>query len=296
MKQVKKPAQLILSYRGLVPDEEFVEWVKTGSVAGVVLFAENCTSLTQLTTTITELQAVAPNPLRVMIDEEGGRVRRLPSSISPMADIAAYGARNDVVGVAKDYAKLCRSLTSLSIDTLLAPVVDIRTTDNDWLGDRCFSADPRMVNNFAGRAVQAIQNGGLSACLKHFPGLGAVQRDLHQNCFRVNDTEAEVRARDLPPFQAAIAAGVRMVMVAHAVYPAFDASRPAVFSPLVVDDLLKKELGFTGLVLTDDLAMGAIARTTPIERAVEQALDAGCDYILICKDRTLQRRAVHFVS
>jgi len=287
---------LVLSYPGPEPDSELMEWMGNSHVGGVVLFADNFRSVTQLTDALARLQAAASRPLRIMIDEEGGRVRRLPPAISTMPALAEYGSSGDAAGAAADYAAVCEMLSRMGINTLLAPVLDVRTANNAWLADRTFSADPAQVANFARPAVSAIQRAGLAACAKHFPGLAGVQEDLHQRQFVVKDSAAEIYARDLPPFRAAIDAGVEMMMVSHAVYAAFDTVRPAIFSPIIINGLLRKRLGFDGLVLSDDLAMRAVADKVPIEKAIELAARAGCDLILICNDRTLQRRAVQFLT
>jgi beta-N-acetylhexosaminidase len=231
-----------------------------------------------------------------MIDEEGGRVRRLPPAISPMQSIAAYGRENGAVRAAADYAAVCVKLAALGIDTLLAPVVDVRSAQNSWLADRTFSDQPQAVSDFARQVVPAIQRAGLAACAKHFPGLAGVRSDLHHHKFIVEDSTREIESRDLPPFRSAIETGVEMIMVSHAVYTAFDAARPAVFSPVIIGGILRKRLGFTGLVLSDDLAMRAVAEMGPIEKAVEQAAQSGCNLLLICNDRALQRRAVQFIT
>jgi len=289
-------ASLILSYPGPEPDTELMDWIADGHVGGVVLFAHNFRSVAQLTDSIARMQTAALQPLHIMIDEEGGRVRRLPPSISPMPSLTTYGSAGNVTGAAADYAVVSEMLSRMGINTLLAPVLDVRTDDNTWMADRTFSADPAQVVYFAARAVAAIQRTGLAACAKHFPGLAGVRSDLHHHKFIVGDSAREIEARDLPPFRAAINAGVKMVMVSHAVYTSFDTVRPAVFSPIIINDILRTRLGFDGMVLSDDLAMRAIAGTLPIEKAIELAARAGCDEILICNDRTLQRRAVQFLS
>lgn len=290
------PAQLVLSYKGLEPDSELLDWIAAGLAGGVVLFADNFSSVTQLTNSIARLKENAPHPLRVMIDEEGGPVRRLPESLSPMPAVAHYGRNADAARAAGDYALVCRTLSGMGIDTLLAPVLDVRTPLNTWLADRTFADNPEDVADFARRTIHAIRDAGLAACAKHFPGLGGVRKDLHNLQFVVDDLGQTIEERDLPPFQAAVGAGVEMIMVSHAIYEHLDAGRPAVFSPIIIGRLLRRWLGFAGEILSDDLTMGAIRESIPVEKAVELALQAGCDRVLICNDRPLQRRAVQFMT
>ena len=293
---MEQKAHLALSFAGPEPDLELLEWIKAGYVAGVVLFSDNFVSPFQLTDAIALLQETSDQPLRVMIDEEGGRVRRLPESISPMPDLSSYGKNNNAAGAATDYAAICRTLAGMGINTLLAPVADVRARHNEWLADRIYCDNPHQVADFIAQAVCAIRQTSLATCAKHFPGLGGVHLDLHHDHFVVEDSAQTIEERDLVPFRAAIDAGVDMVMVSHATYQTLDPTRPAVFSPVIINNLLKKHLGFSGMVLSDDLAMGAVSRLVPIEKATEQALHAGCDILLICHDRPHQRRAIQFLS
>jgi len=288
--------RLVLSLAGPEPDDELKEWIESGLVAGVVLFADNFVSISQLTAVTGRLKEWGSKSFHIMIDEEGGRVRRLPPNLSPMPSISSYGADGKVAQTAQDYASVCRTLSRMGINTLLAPVLDVRTAENTWLADRMFSDNSQDVVEFASYVVHAVQHTGVAACAKHFPGLGGVHDDLHHRQFLVGDSVQQIEERDLPPFRSAIAAGVGMIMVSHAIYYALDPVRPAVFSPLIVTELLRKRLGFSGLILTDDLVMGAITHVLPIEKAVDDALQAGCDLILVCRNRPVQRRAVHYLS
>lgn len=289
-------AQLVLSYRGPEPDRELLEWIAAGRVGGVVLFADNCVSPLQLAAAITLLKKTGSLSLQVMIDEEGGKVRRLPEALSPMPALAHYGTANDAPAAAREYAEVCRTLIKLGITTLLAPVLDVRTTHNTWLAQRTFSETPQAVAEAAKLIITAVQNAGCAACAKHFPGLGGVADDLHGQQFVVDDPLELIEQRDVLPFQAAIAAGVHSIMVSHAIYTSLDAHYPAVFSPAIISGLLRQRLGFAGEIITDDLAMGAIGQTLPIEKAIELAVRAGCDRLLICNDRSLQRRAIDYMQ
>ncbi len=286
--------RLVLSFRGPEPDSEVLQWIADGLAAGVVLFADNFISFSQLSRSVAVLKANGAT--QIMIDEEGGRVRRLPPEISPMKDIAEYGRQKDTAGAAADYAAVSETLVQIGMTTLLAPVADLQTAENRWLTGRAFSADPVAVSEFLRATIPAIQQTGLTACVKHFPGLGSVRNDLHQQQVIVTASASTLSERDLAPFRTAVECKVGAVMVSHAFYPALDSARPAVFSPLIIEGILKKQLGFSGLVLSDDLAMRAIQNSLPIEKAIELSLEAGCDLILVCNDRPLQRRAADFLA
>jgi beta-N-acetylhexosaminidase len=286
---------LVLSYRGARPDAELRDWITEGLVAGVVIFKDNAPSDEILRDAVECLRASAgQREFRVMIDEEGGSVRRLPDNPASMRSLSEYEtAAADAVATA--YHNVARRLQTLGIDTLLAPVADIRSPEAGWLADRTYSDNPQTVTRMIQRVVDSVQHLGIACCAKHFPGTRVVRQDTHEGQATADFTRDEWERIDALPFRAAIASGCEMIMVGHQQCTAFDSVRPASLSPLVVRVLLRETLGFTGAIVTDDLGMGAIARAYPIEQAVQAALVAGCDYILVCNDRILQRRAVHAI-
>jgi beta-N-acetylhexosaminidase len=282
---------LVVSYDGAQPDSELLEWVTAGAVSGVVIFRENAPTERDLVAAIQRLRRAAPRRFHIMVDEEGGRVRRLPDSATSMASLRSYSGR-DPQDVALEYAATAIRLTGLGIDTLLAPVVDLGGSESEWLRDRTFSDDPQRVAELARAVIPAIQEENVAACAKHFPGMRAVAADPHASKSYDATPPSEWEKTDAVPFRAAVTAGVRMVLVGHQHVMGFDPMRPACLSPLIVQVLLRERLGFAGLVLSDDLAMGAIAESVAIEDAVRDARAAGCNLILVCRSRELQRRAV----
>lgn len=282
---------LVLSYKGLIPDPELLDWLAEGKVRGVVLFRDNCADEVALRESISRMRRAAREPIFIMIDEEGGRVRRLPDAPSSMQDLREYESRPDSE-IAEHYASVARRLKSLGIDTLLAPVVDIGHEGAEWLNSRTISEDKRRVMDMASAVIPAIQAEGIHACAKHFPGSGRVALDPHHGPATCPITPGQWDAHERKPFERSIVMGVDMILVGHQIMEGFGHTLPASFTPVFPKRMLRKPLQFEGLVLTDDLAMGAIARAFPIERAIDLALGAGCDLALICNDRGLQRRAV----
>lgn len=282
---------LVLSYKGLTPDPELMDWVRSGLLSGIVLFRDNCTDETVLRAAIDSLRQVSPHDLYIMIDEEGGRVRRLPDAPSSMVDLCWYEGR-PANEVADAYVKVALRLKSLGIDTLLAPVVDIGNDGAEWLNSRTISHDPIRVAEMAKVVIPAIQNEGIHACAKHFPGTGRVTLDPHHGPVICSIDANEWERHERVPFEAAVTASVDMILVGHQITEGFGETLPACLSPAVSRTLLKQDLGFRGLTLTDDMGMGAISRMFPIEEAVGRAVDAGCDLVLICNDRDAQRRSV----
>jgi beta-N-acetylhexosaminidase len=282
---------LVLSYKGLTPDAELMEWVHAGLVAGIVLFRDNCTDETALSAAVSSLRRQSPHDLYIMIDEEGGRVRRLLDAPGSMSDLRSYEG-GSVTGVAKAYCAVAQRLKSLGIDTLLAPVVDIGDDGAEWLNSRTISHDPDRVAEMAKAVIPAIQVEGIHACAKHFPGTGRVTLDPHHGPVVCHINPGEWERQERIPFDAAIAANVDMVLVGHQIMEGFGETLPACLTSAIPKFLLRRHLGYQGLILTDDLGMGAIARMFPIEEASERALESGCDLILICNDRDAQRGAV----
>ena len=284
---------LVFSYDGTEPDPELLEWLADGFVAGIVLFQNNVRSDDQVRSAISMLRESSPRSIRIMIDEEGGRVRRLTGAPASMEALRSYQTDPPHV-VAAAYGRVAERLVDLGVDTLLAPVVDVGAAESEWLHDRTFSDESSQVAAMARAVIPAVQNHGVAACAKHFPGTRAVKIDPHHGVAVDLTPLSEWDMVDAVPFRAAITAGVGMIMVGHQRMMGFDATRPACMSSLITMVLLRERLGFHGLILTDDLAMGAIARQYPIEDAVRASIMAGCNLILVCQDRILQRRALAF--
>jgi beta-N-acetylhexosaminidase len=174
-------------------------------------------------------------------------------------------------------------LSSIGIDIDFAPVLDVLTNPrNTVIGDRAFATDPQTVGLFGCAQARGLREGGVIPCGKHFPGHGATQVDSHDDLPRDERPLSDLRHTDLQPFQMAITEGLEMMMTAHIVYPALDPEHPATLSRLVIDSLLRQQMNYQGVVITDDLEMGAIVRHDSVAHAAVQALIAGADLLLIC--------------
>ena len=285
---------LFVGFPGTSAPGELVECVREGRVGGVVLFRRNVESPEQVRALIAALRRAAPAeaPLLVAIDQEGGRVQRLREPWTewpPMRRVAAHGEPAKTAAVA---AALARELRELGIGLDFAPVVDVDTNPaNPVIGDRAFAAAPEEVARHAAAFVAALQAGGVAACAKHFPGHGDTAQDSHHELPRLDHDLERLRRVELPPFRAAIRAGVASVMTAHVLLPCLDADRPATLSPAALR-LLRQELGYDGVVFSDDLEMRAVADRFPIGERVLGALQAGVDALLVCSDVALWREAL----
>jgi beta-N-acetylhexosaminidase len=254
----------------------------TEGLAGHTLFGTNVADPAQLARLTSRLREGRPDAV-IAIDEEGGDVTRLAHRTgSPYPGNAALGAVDDEDLTRAVYAAIGADLVAAGINLDLAPTVDVNTADdNPVIGTRSFGADPLLVARHARAAVEGLQSAGVAACAKHFPGHGATVADSHLSLPTVDVTPALLRTRDLPPF-AAVAGSARAVMSAHIRVPALTGDDPATFSKAVLHDLLRAELGFQGVIVTDALEMaGAAASAGGIPQAAVRALTAGADLLCI---------------
>jgi beta-N-acetylhexosaminidase len=252
-------------------------------LAGYTLFGYNIVDTTQVATVTAALRATRHDVL-IAIDEEGGDVTRLAHATgSPYPGNAALGAVGDVALTQRVYEAIGGELAALGINLDLAPTVDVNTADeNPIIGTRSFGSDPERVAAHAAAAVAGLQDAGVAACAKHFPGHGATVVDSHLELPTVDAPLDLLRARDLPPFAAVVEAGARSIMTAHIRVPELTGDDPATFSRAALVDLLRRELGFTGAVITDALEMkGAALAAGGTARAAVPALAAGADLLCI---------------
>ncbi len=254
-------------------------------LGGVIIFARNVESpaqVWQLNYDLRRAAAQAERPsLLVMVDQEGGSVARLHAPFSDGPELAALGS-GSATELSAHGARLGRELVAAGFNWDLAPVLDVHAIDEGIMASRSLGADPARVAELGAAFIHGMQSADCLACAKHFPGLGRTTADTHVERPLVELSRADLEAVELKPFVAAAEAGVAGVMVCHAVFSALDPKRPASLSARVIQGLLREEVGFGGLVLSDDLEMGAVAaHLDPAEAAVKAYL-AGCDLVLVC--------------
>jgi beta-N-acetylhexosaminidase len=247
---------------------------------GIILFAKNFTKENSWRETLAALladvrQFLAREHFFIGIDHEGGRVHRFPAPVTCFPPAATWRARAADVGRAHG-----RELASLGFNVSMAPVLDIHTEpSNPVIGERALGVTPEEVAEYGCAYFQALEAQGVLACGKHFPGHGATVSDSHKVLPVLDETLETLRTRELRPFEAAIGRGISMLMTAHVRYPRLDAVSPATLSPRILSDLLRGELGYRELLITDDLEMKALDALSPGQKAV-QALFAGNDLLL----------------
>ncbi|MBN0047967.1 glycoside hydrolase family 3 protein [Streptomyces actuosus] len=263
-------------------------------LASVGLFGRNIASTGQLAALTAQLRAERDDVL-VAIDEEGGDVTRLEVRTgSSFPGNHALGAVDDAELTREVAHELGRRLAACGVNLNWAPSADVNSNpDNPVIGVRSFGADTDLVARHTAAYVQGLQAAGVAACTKHFPGHGDTAVDSHHALPRIDAPADVLAARDLAPFRAAIAAGTRAVMSAHILVPALDAERPATLSRRILTDLLRGELGYDGLIVTDGMEMQAVSATYGIERGSVLAVAAGADAICVggglADDETVRR-------
>ena len=270
------------------PGERAPRWVLAAlerGLAGVTIFGPNITGPDQLARLTAQLRSAGGLPL-VAIDEEGGDVTRIAHLTgSPYPGNAALGAVDDTALTAAVHQALGQDLAALGINVNLAPSVDVNTAaDNPVIGIRSFGSGPDLVARHAAAAVRGLQAAGVAACAKHFPGHGSTSADSHHGIVTVQASLDLLRRRDLPPFAAAIAAGVRGVMPGHLRVPELTGDDPATLSAAALNGLLRGELGFTGVVISDALEMRAVSDLYGIPEAAVLAVAAGTDLLCFGRD------------
>ena len=285
---------LLVGFRGMEADAEssIAQDIKSGRVGGIILFdydvvnrepVRNIQSAKQVEALVKQLQSYSKIPLLIAIDQEGGRVNRLKTDYGfPPTVSAAYLGKLDNKDSTQAYAdRIATTLNNLGINMNFAPVVDLNINpDNPAIGliERSYSADPMVVTRNAEWAVEAHRQKGVYTALKHFPGHGSAFNDSHLG---ITDVTKTWQAAELIPYRAMIKTGmIDMIMTAHIFNAKLDSTYPATLSEKVINGLLRKEIGYNGVVISDDLQMKAIADHFGLEEAVKRSLMAGIDILL----------------
>jgi beta-N-acetylhexosaminidase len=277
---------LVIGIAGTELTAQERDWLQHDACAGVVLFTRNFASKAQVAELSHAIREAAPRPQLVCVDQEGGRVQRFREGYSALPPLDGFGrmyAADPVAALelAREHAWLMASEVRASgVDLSFAPVVDLGR-GNRAIGNRAFSEDPHIVAEFTRAYVRGMHAAGMAATLKHFPGHGSVLEDTHFDDAVDDRSLDDIRALDLVPFVAGIDAKADAVMMAHVVYPQV-APEPAGYSPRWINEILREEMGFRGVVFSDDIGMAAAFSAGGIKSRIDAHLDAGCDVVLVC--------------
>ena len=262
------------------------EWLQHPACAGVILFTRNFASRQQVAELTQSIRAAAPHPQLICVDQEGGRVQRFREGYFELPALEHFGRLYAVdpesaLAMAEQHAWLMASeIRATGVDLSFAPVVDLGR-GNRAIGNRAFDAEPAIVAEFTRAYVRGMHAAGMAATLKHFPGHGSVLEDTHFDD-AVDPRSLDVlRNEDLVPFVAGIEAGAEAVMMAHVKYPAV-APEPAGYAPRWMNEILRDEMGFGGVIFSDDIGMAAAESAGGVSARIHAHLDAGCDVVLVC--------------
>jgi beta-N-acetylhexosaminidase len=277
---------LVIGVAGTELTAQERDWLQHDACAGVILFKRNFVTKAQVAELSAAIREAAPRPQLICVDQEGGRVQRFENGYSALPPLQGFGklyAADPVraLALAEEHAWLMASeIRATGVDLSFAPVVDLGR-GNLAIGNRAFSDDPQIVAAFTQAYVRGMHSAGMAATLKHFPGHGSVLEDTHFDVAVDDRSLALIRAHDLVPFAAGIEANADAVMLAHVTYPQV-APEPAGYSPFWINTILREEMGFRGVVFSDDIGMAAAFSAGGIRQRIDAHLDAGCDVVLVC--------------
>ncbi|MCP9455700.1 MAG: beta-N-acetylhexosaminidase [Nitrospira sp.] len=284
----------MIGFDGTAVSSDLAAFFKEYRPGGIILFSRNLESVEQIVALTNALQRCSPAiPVLIAIDQEGGRVSRLPQefTIFPAGEIV--GRCRSLHWAYAAAEATARELRAVGINMNMAPVLDINSNPaNPVIGDRAFGSTPELVRDVGWATAQGLQENGVIACGKHFPGHGDTVADSHHELPIVTASRDRIERFELLPFRYAAAQGIATMMTAHVLYRALDEHRPATLSPAIISTLLRHTWHYDGVVLTDDLEMHAIIDHYGIEDATVRSILAGCDIVLICTDRNRQVAAM----
>jgi beta-N-acetylhexosaminidase len=276
--------RLMVGFSGTRISEELKSLIKHLKVGGLILFSENLKTPQQIEQLCSEAQQYAHScgqpPLFIAIDQEGGQVARLKSPFTRFDGNPSMKDEHDAVHFAEVTAA---EMAGVGINMNMAPVVDVAPEEiNSIMAGRVFGSDPHWVSRLGVAVIEHLQQNRIIAVAKHFPGIGRTILDSHKDLPVCDVDLRSLEQFDLIPFKAAIACSVAAVMLSHIAYPQLDSQWPASLSTQIARDLLRRRFGFDGLVLTDDLDMGAIVQHYDIRTVISRVLEADIDMALIC--------------
>ncbi|MBI5814767.1 MAG: beta-N-acetylhexosaminidase [Nitrospinae bacterium] len=288
---------LILGFDGTKYTPAMGSWFKEFKPGGVILFARNMEEPGQIKRLVSDIVKLSEDVTGmipfVCVDQEGGRVSRLPVKHYPEFPTArALAMDGSEERVRENYREIGNILHGLGFNVDFAPVADLDTNPgNPIIGDRSFGSDPDKVSRFVAASIRGLKDAGILSCAKHFPGHGDTSLDSHLDLPEDQRPAQRFYDAELAPFAAAAAEGVDFFMTAHVVYPAFDPRNPATLSEIIIQGIARDRIGYDGIIAGDDMDMKAIAGRWGDGQAARMALQAGVDMLLVCHE-TPRRRTV----
>jgi beta-N-acetylhexosaminidase len=277
-------ARFLLGFDGTLLPAELAGYLAEG-LAGVAVYPRNFDGVEHLRNLTTAIRQAAGRPVLIGIDQEGGTRFALKEPFTVWPSPAELGRLGDLKLIERAARAMALELRAVGCNVDFAPMLDLHVNpESPVTKDRSFGGDPHRVAEMGAAFHRGLRAGGVLSCAKHFPGHGDAQVDPHLDLPVFSGTMERLDAAELVPFHAAVAAGVPLVMTAHILLPQVDADRPASLSPILIEGVLRQRMGFGGVILADDLGMGAIARRYGPGEAAVSALTAGTDIAMLCHD------------
>jgi beta-N-acetylhexosaminidase len=284
---------MIVGFNSKTIDQHITTMISEYNVGGVILFDRNMETQDQVASLNNELQELSMKnrnqiPLILSIDQEGGKIVRMRDEVSPIPSQQELGQRNDSKEVYNVAQRTGKELLSMGFNVNFAPVLDLSAADS-----RSFGEKPDKANILGRQVVAGMADSGITATLKHFPGNGRSNIDPHVETSSVQANKLDLENQDIFPFKKIINEidnDQFFVMVTHIKYPAYDKENPASISPVIIQDLLREQLGYKGIVVTDDLEMGAVNKYFTYEDLGYKAVESGADILLVCHTLENQKK------
>ncbi|MBA9084479.1 beta-N-acetylhexosaminidase [Fontibacillus solani] len=301
MTTAEKIGQLVLvGMDGVTANANTRELIENYHVGGFIFYKDNITNSEQTLTLINQLKIDNKSskiPLFLSVDEEGGRVTRLPGDFLKAPSAAKIGATGKVEAASEVGAVIGQQLSGFGLNMDFAPVLDINSNPNNpVIGDRSFGDNADVVSKMGVAAMKGLSQQGIVPVVKHFPGHGDTSVDSHIGLPVVEHNMDRLRELELVPFQNAIAEGADVVMIAHLLMPKLDPDHPASFSKAIIHDLLREELGFEGVVISDDMTMGAITKNYNVDEAAVEFIAAGGNIVLVGHEYLKEKTVIEAIK
>lgn len=280
----EKVGQLLLvGFEGTEANEKSKYYIEDLAVGGLIFFTRNIQSKEQVNSMVKDFNELSKIPLLLGIDEEGGLVSRLPGEYTKLPAAVKLGNKNDT-NLGFEYGKLLGNrVKSLGLNLNFAPIMDIHSNpSNPVIGNRAFGTDPDLVSKIGLSVAEGIRSRNVIPSIKHFPGHGDTSTDSHIELPLIDKSLEELLDFELIPFKKSIDEEIEMIMSAHILIPSIDSQYPATLSKRILGDLLRDELGYQGVIISDDMTMGAIINNYSLEEASIDFLKAGGDILLVC--------------
>ncbi|QNU66693.1 beta-N-acetylhexosaminidase [Ruminiclostridium herbifermentans] len=291
---------VIVGVDGYFNNENSRQLIEKYHVGGFIFFKRNIQNSDQmlsLLNSLKETNAVNKLPLFLSIDEEGGRISRMPDEFLKLPSNQKIGEHDNEFISYQIGTILGEQLKMYGFNMDFAPVLDINSNPkNPVIGDRSFGSEPNIVTKLGIQTMMGLQEQNIISVVKHFPGHGDTSEDSHKSLPVVNSDLNRLNSFELIPFNAAIENNAEVIMVAHILLPKIDAENPASLSETIITELLRKNMNFNGVVITDDFTMGAIEKNYEIGKAAVKSIQAGCDIVLVCHDFHKQETVIKAIK